>query len=653
MIRIDEMVTKRHKVLFQPSGQRGWVDDGRTIMEAARDLGVDLQSLCGGIGICGKCMVVIEDQASDLHPAGRGVDAGIWMDQPEQSYCEKHPFPQGHRLSCLAKIHEDLVIWIPEESCTSGQLVFKPIRGLSVELFPAVQKYDLSLPSLGDSESNWDRVRFFLSEQIHLHDFSVDFRELCHSSRELSRSPRLSSAWIWMDREVIQIGMDPELKMYGLAVDLGTTTLAVYLCDLQSGALTATESSVNPQVVYGEDVLSRITYAMERSDGAAVMHRSIIQGINRIIDRLAARVGFEKNSILDMCVVGNTCMHHLCLGLAPDSLGCAPFVPAVRQSLDVKARELGLEIADGAYVHFLPVVSGFVGADTIGMILAENPQQYEGNVLLIDIGTNGELVLSGHGRLLCTSCATGPALEGANIQCGMRASVGAIEKVRIDPETLNVNYKVIGEDHWHDANYTCEVRPAGICGSGIIDAIAEMFLARIIGKDGRLIEDARSRLVRTEDGGQAFVIAEEEDTSFGRPIFISQKDIRAVQLAKGAMHAAARILMRKTGVERLDRIMLAGAFGSVINQESAAVIGLFPSFGCENIHSVGNAAGEGARIALLNRNMRNEADKIERELEFVELADFPGFDREFADAIYLPHRKDAHSRFLPKSRARR
>jgi len=607
-------------------------------------LGVDLQSLCGGKGICGKCMVAIEDQTSILPPAGTDVDMVSQMDQQEQSYFEKHPFPPEYRLSCLAKIHEDIVVRIPEESCTSGQLVFKPIRGLSVELFPAVEKHDLSLPSLGDSESNWDRIRLFLSEQIHLHDVSADFRALCHSSRELSRSPRLSSTWVWMDRELIQIGMDPEVKTYGLAVDLGTTTLAAYLCDLQSGDLTATESSVNPQVVYGEDVLSRITYAMEHPDGAAVMHRSIIQGINRIIHRLAARVGFEKNSILDMCVVGNTCMHHLFLGMAPDTLGCAPFVPAVRQSLDVKARELGLEMADGAYVHFLPVVSGFVGADTIGMILAENPQKCEGNVLLIDIGTNGELVLSGHGRLLCTSCATGPALEGANIQCGMRASVGAIEKVRIDPETLKVSYKVIGEDHGHDANQDCGIRPVGICGSGIIDAIAEMFLAGVVGRNGRLIEDARSRLVRTEDGGLAFVVAGKEDTSFGRPIFISQKDVRAVQLAKGAMHAAARILMRKAGVERLDRIILAGAFGNVINPESAAVIGLFPNCGCENINSVGNAAGEGARMALLNRNRRNEADEIERKLEFVELAAFPGFDREFADAMYLPHREDAHSR---------
>jgi len=444
-----------------------------------------------------------------------------------------------------------------------------------------------------------------------------------------------------MDRELIRTGTGPDARTYGLAVDVGTTTLAAYLCNLESGDVVATESSINPQVVYGEDVLSRIAYAMERDDGAAVMHESVIRGVNRIIARLLARSGIDKDSILDMCVVGNTCMHHLFLGLAPDSLGCAPFVPAVRQSLDIKARELGIEIADGAYVHFLPVVSGFVGADTIGMILAEEPQKNGDNILLIDIGTNGELVLSGRGRLLCTSCATGPALEGANIQCGMRASAGAIERVRIDRNTLEVSYKVVGEDSWHDAARVGEIRPVGICGSGIIDALAEMFLAGVVGKDGRLAEKAGRRLMRTEDGGRAFVIAAPEDTSFGRPIFISQKDIRAVQLAKGAIHAAARILMKKMGVERLDRVVLAGAFGSVINPESAAAIGLFPELGFEKICSVGNAAGEGARIALLNRGKRNEADEINRRVEFVELANFPGFEREFADAMYLPHRVGA------------
>jgi uncharacterized 2Fe-2S/4Fe-4S cluster protein (DUF4445 family) len=395
---------------------------------------------------------------------------------------------------------------------------------------------------------------------------------------------------------------------------------------------------MNPQVVYGEDVMSRIGYAAKSKDGLKKLKTVIIKGLNEIASRAAKRAGIKRAEIIDMVVVGNTCMHHLFLGIDPGQLGRSPFVPAIHHSVNVKARDLGLKIAAGAYVHVLPNEAGFVGADNVAVLIAEEPYNQDEMVLIIDIGTNGELILGNRKKLLSTSCATGPAFEGAEIRHGMRASAGAIEKVKIDPATLEVQFKVIGSESWNTGDKNIGAR--GICGSGIFDCAAQMFLAGIIDKGGRFSKKLDNPRYRVKDNEPEFVIARAGETAVGHDIVICQKDIRAIQLAKGAMYCGVKIMMNKLGIDRLDRVILAGAFGSYIDKMSAAIIGLFPDCDPERVYAVGNAAGDGARIALLNVDKRGEADLRARQVEYVELTVAPDFNTNFTKALTFPHQED-------------
>jgi uncharacterized 2Fe-2S/4Fe-4S cluster protein (DUF4445 family) len=411
----------------------------------------------------------------------------------------------------------------------------------------------------------------------------------------------------------------------------------------------ATDSMMNPQVAYGEDVMSRIGYAVKTKNGLKKLQRVVIAGLNRIAASTAKQAGTKRSDIADMAVVGNTCIHHLFLGISPAQLGRAPFVPAIHHSVDVKARDLGLKIASGAYVHVLPNEAGFVGADNVGVLIAEAPYNQDEMLLVIDIGTNGELILGNRKKLLSTSCATGPAFEGAEIRHGMRAAPGAIEKLKIDPETKEVRFKVIGNDKWNTEDRNIGAR--GICGSGIFDVTAQMFLAGIIEKSGRFNHQLTSPRYRLKDGEAEFVIAHAAETAIGRDIVICQKDIRAVQLAKGAMYSGAKIMMNKLGVSKLDGVILAGAFGSYIDKTSAAIIGLFPDCDPERVTAVGNAAGDGARIALLDVDKRNEADVRARQVEYVELTVAPDFRTSFTRALAFPHQEDRFphlERLLPR-----
>jgi uncharacterized 2Fe-2S/4Fe-4S cluster protein (DUF4445 family) len=396
---------------------------------------------------------------------------------------------------------------------------------------------------------------------------------------------------------------------------------------------------MNPQVAYGEDVMSRISHSVSHRGGLKQMNQAIIKGLNQVAGRAAARAGIRRSDIIDMAIVGNTCMHHLFLKLDPRYLGKTPFAPSLHHSVDIKARDLGLRIAPGAYVHVLPIEAGFVGADNVGVLVAEEPYHQDEMVLVIDIGTNGELILGNRERLLSASCATGPAFEGAEIKHGMRAASGAIERVKIDPETREVQFKVIGNERWNTEARKMGAR--GICGSGIFDVVAQMFLAGIIDKSGRFNNKLRSpRLHKNSNNEPEFVIAWAKETSINRDITVGQRDIRAVQLAKGAVYAGARILMNRMGVDSLDRVVLAGAFGSYIDKESAAVIGLFPDCDPEKVYAVGNAAGDGARIALLNVDKRKEADAMARRVEYVELTIEPDFNKIFTQALLFPHMED-------------
>ena len=446
---------------------------------------------------------------------------------------------------------------------------------------------------------------------------------------------------VWRDKEVIHLEPGFVEKAFGLAVDIGTTTIAAYLCDLNSGEVKAVQYMVNPQVVYGEDVISRIAHAMTQSNGLDTLHHAVIRGINQLIHDISRQAGIHEQDIVDMVCVGNTCMHHLFLDINPEYLGKSPFVPAVNHSLDIKARDLGVHTAPGSYVHLLPVIAGFVGADTVGVMLAEEPYRREETCLIIDVGTNGELILGNKDRLICASCATGPAFEGATIKHGMRAAVGAIESISIDPDTKEVSFKIIDKDK---AGKKKEGGKAlGICGSGIIDGVAQMFSAGIVDKTGRMDKNINSPRLIANEQGLAFVIALEHETKSQQAIVITQGDVRAIQMAKGALYAGSKLLMKRLGMEKLDKVILAGAFGSFIDKNSAATMGMFPDCPLENVQAVGNAAGDGARIALLNVDKRKEADLEAGKIEYVELTTAPDFQMEFAAAMHFPHMHDTFS----------
>jgi uncharacterized 2Fe-2S/4Fe-4S cluster protein (DUF4445 family) len=623
---------KKHRVIFQPSGRRGEVEEGTTLQEAARQLGVEIDAICGGKQICGKCKVRINSRLDHLSPM---------TDAERELLSTEHSAMGNYRLACAARVRGDVLVFVPQESRRERQIVRKAATERTIPLRPAIRKCyaELTPATLEDPVADWERLEVEMARSFGLRGLGVDVQALLELQNRIREGGWKVTATVWMDREVIRIEPGYREASYGLAVDVGTTTVAGYLCDLGTGQVVATAALMNPQVAYGEDVMSRIAYAMNHEDGLARLNEGIIEGLNLIARQATEQVGLTPEDIVEVCLVGNTCMHHLVLGLGPRHLGVTPFVPALSRSLDVKARELGLRVAPGANVHLLPVEAGFVGADNVGVLIAEEPYNQEEMTLIIDIGTNGELVLGNRQRLLSASCATGPSFEGAHIRHGMRAAPGAIERVTIDPQTLEVRFKVVGPSRWSEELE--EPRAKGICGSGIIDAVAEMWRAGIIEASGRFRADLETSRLRVTEQGREFVIAWVPQTTIGQEITVSQADVRAVQLGKAALYAGAKLLMRRLGIGELERVILAGAFGSYINKESALALGLFPDCDLERVYAVGNAAGDGARIALLNVDKRREAEEIARQVEYVELTVEPGFQEVFMEAMYFPHMRDA------------
>jgi uncharacterized 2Fe-2S/4Fe-4S cluster protein (DUF4445 family) len=547
---------------------------------------------------------------------------------------------EGYRLGCAAQILGNVQIFVPEESRTQEQIVRKEASERSIELKPAIVLHfvELSPPSLHDPLGDFDRFQKALSERYPLPEIQIDYPALLKLSHVLREGHWKVSSATWMDKEILDFKPDQVDDLYGIAIDVGTTTIAAYLCNLKTGELIATQSMMNPQVVYGEDVMSRITYTVTHPDGLEKVHQSIIDALNQLTGAVAKRSGLSSDDILELTIVGNTAMHHLFLRIDPRYLAVSPFTPVIHRSMDIKARDLGLKVHDSANVHILPIEAGFVGADNVGVLIAEEPYRQDAMVLIIDIGTNGELVMGNRRRLLSSSCATGPAFEGAHIRFGMRAAPGAIERVSIDPDTLEVNFKTIGEDTWQSESKSASA--IGICGSGIIDAVAELFRNKIIHQSGRFSESVPSSRLRISDQGPEFVIAWRDETSIAKDITITQQDIRNVQLAKAALYTGAKLMMKKLGIEKLNKVILAGAFGTYINTEAAMILGMFPDCDLRNVFAVGNAAGDGARIALLNRDKRVEADEIARKVEYVELTIEKDFQKEFIDALAFPHAKD-------------
>lgn len=651
-------MSKKHTIILQPSGRRGQVEEGISVRAAARELGVEIESICAENATCGKCMVLIEEgrfekygiesKREHLSPIG-GEERAYLMRRPKLLKDKGWEIGQV-RLSCQCKVMGDVLINVPEESRGNKQIVRKSARERAIEIKPSIRKYYVSLtaPNLERPIADWERLAKGLETSMGLvrrgeeglprwFDLTIDYPCLRTLSATLREAKWNVTVSVWQDREVVDVQPGYVEDSYGAAVDIGSTTIALYLCNLRTGDLIAAESEMNPQIVYGEDVMSRIQYAIEHPDGLQKLHQAVIKTLNTLLGRAAKTAGIRMEEILEMVLVGNSTMHHLVLNLHPRDLGLAPFVPAIHSSLDVKARELGLKINPCGNIHVLPTIASFVGADTSAMILAEEPHKQDENWLLIDVGTNAELILGNRRRLVCTSTPTGPALEGAHVEYGMRAAPGAIERVQVDEATLEPRYRVIGVEGWNTDHAEFQGIVKGICGSAIIDAVAELFRTGIVDSRGKFKKTLPSARVREGESGWEYVIAWAQETSIGRDIPITQQDVRQIQLAKAALFTAARTLLKRSGLQSPDKIILAGGFGSYIDKEKAMLIGLIPDCDLDKVYAVGNAAGDGARIALLNVEKRNEIDAVTRRVERFELPTDPEFQNQFMLATSFPH----------------
>ena len=675
-------MTPKHTVILQPSGRRGQVDEGTSVRAAARELGVEIESICAENATCGKCLVLVEEGRFEKYNIDSKREHLSPLGGEERAYLIRRPkllkdkgWEIGQvRLSCQCKVLGDVLINVPEESRGNKQIVRKSARERAIEIKPSIRKYYVSLspPNLERPIADWERLAKGLETSMGLvrrgeenlprwFDLTIDYQCLRTLSSTLRGAKWNVTVSVWQDREVIEVQPGYVEDSYGAAVDIGSTTVALYLCNLRTGEILAAESEMNPQIVYGEDVMSRIQYSIEHQDGLGKLHKAVIATLNKLLkqavksanEKLLETLGFDDASekstratqpavikvddILEMVLVGNSTMHHLLLNLHPKDLGLAPFVPTIHRSMDIKARELGLQINSSGNIHVLPTIASFVGADTSAMILAEEPHKQDENWLLIDVGTNAELILGNRRRLLCTSTPTGPALEGAHVEYGMRAAPGAIERVHIDETTLEPKYKVIGVDGWNTDHAEFKGHVKGICGSAIIDSVAELFRAGIVDSRGKFKKNLSSRRIREGESGWEYVIAWSEETSIGRDIPMTQQDVRQIQLAKAALFTAARTLLKRSGLQSPDKIILAGGFGSYIDKEKAMLIGLIPDCELENVYTVGNAAGDGARIALLNVEKRNEIDSVTRRVERFELPTDPEFQNQFMLATSFPH----------------
>ena len=626
-------------VIFMPAGRRGTVPVGVSLLDAGRQLGVEIESICGGRQTCGRCQVQIEEGQFQKHrlvsrPENVSPAGEVEMD------LLKRLGSSGRRLACAALVEGDVLVTVPEESQARKQIVRKAATERVIQVEPAVRQLvvEVAEATLEHPQGDWERLQTALREQWNLEVERVDPHVLRVLQAALRQANWQVTVTLWQDCEVLDVQPGYREGAFGLAVDVGSTTLAGYLCDLRTGRVLATESAMNPQVTYGEDLMSRVSYATSQPDGLGRMRRAVIGEINQLAGRAALAAGIKTRDIHEVVLVGNTVMHHILLGIDPVELGQAPFALAVHDALDIKARDLDLRLHPAANAHILPLEAGHVGADNVAVLLAEAIHQQDEQVLVIDIGTNGEILLGNRERVLSASSPTGPAFEGAQITHGMRAAPGAIERVRIDPASGEPRFKVIGSDEWIGPDMPALA--SGICGSGIIEAVAELFLAGIVRPDGRIDPQASGpRIVRT---GRVvhYVLATAEQTSTGAAIVVSQTDIRAIQLAKAALYSGIRLLMKRAGLQKVDRIVLAGAFGSYISPLHAMALGLIPDCELERVTAVGNAAGDGARIALLNRERREEARWAARWVEYVETAAQPDFQAEFVAAMPLPHARD-------------
>jgi len=633
-------------VVFTPSGRRGRFPLGSSLLQAARSLGVDIDSVCGGRGICGRCQVLVAEGEFSKHGVTSSVDNLSPVSAVEQEYCVTQPMAAGRRLSCSAQVLGDLVIDVPSSSQVHKQVVRKAAEALDIELDPLVRLHyvEVQEPDMHDPSGDLRRLEDALDFEWQLTDLSCDVLVLQQLQTALRAGAWKVTVAVHAGKQIIAAWPGFKEHVYGLAVDVGSTTIAAHLCNLASGEVVASAGVMNPQIRFGEDLMSRVSYVMMNPGGEVEMTAAVRAALNELAVDVAAQAGISPKDILEATFVGNPIMHHLLLGINPVELGGAPFALATDRAITLWAVEIDFAIHRNARIYVLPCIAGHVGADTAGVILAERPDLNDKITLLVDVGTNAEIVLGNNQRLLACSSPTGPAFEGAQISCGQRAAPGAIERVRIDPTTLEPRFKVIGSDLWSDeAGFDAAVAVTGVtgvCGSGIIEALAEMYLAGIIRHDGVINGDLSARNPRIQPDGRTFSYELYRATADAPPLKVMQNDVRAIQLGKAALYAGVRLLMERMGVQTVDRIRLAGAFGSHIDVKYAMVLGMIPDCVLSEVSSAGNAAGTGARIALLDQRARGDIEALVRRVEKIETAVEPRFQEFFVEAMALPHLTD-------------
>jgi len=628
-------------VVFTPSGKRGRVAQGTTVLQAARELGVDLDSVCGGRAICGRCQVTLSEGAFPKHGIESRADHLSGLGDNEIAYDEVEGLAEGRRLGCSARLLNDAVIDVPPESQVHRQVVRKrtEVHDLSVNPLVRLHVVEVSEPSMHEPVSDLRRVLEELEFEWGLTELECDPHVLMALQGALRDGHWQVTVAVFREREIVAIWPGYHETVLGMAFDIGSTTIAAHLVDLASGEALASAGRMNPQIRFGEDLMSRVSYVMMHPGAEQQMCEAVRTAVAELIVEVCAEADQKTDNILDCTFVGNPIMHHLLLGLSPVELGGAPFALATDSAVTVSAQSLGLGINPGARCYVLPCIAGHVGADCAAVVLSEAPYLREELTLLVDVGTNAEIVLGNRHRLLAASSPTGPAFEGAQISSGQRAAPGAIERVRIDPQTLEPRFRVIGCELWSDhpdfAEQTADLGITGICGSGIIEVLAELYLAQVINSDGVVDGTLSSRSERIVEDGRTFAyVLHEGDIR----IAITQNDVRAIQLAKAALYAGVRLLMDKLNVDTVDRIRLAGAFGSHIDVKYAMILGLIPDCALENVTSAGNAAGSGAHIALVDANAREEIEREIRRIEKVETAVESRFQEHFVEAMAIPHK---------------
>ena len=635
------------KIVFTPSGRQGHVPAGTTVLQAARTLGVDIDSVCGGRALCGRCQVDVGTGEFAKHGITSGPDSLCGVTTVETRYADKKGLAEGRRLSCQSTLLADVVIDVPPESQVHNQLVRKAADDRQIEMDPIIRLCLVEVREPDMHEPSGDLRRLVEALQAQWPDrVSGEIGCDLHILQQLQPSLRAGK---WQVTVALRdsnriVGIWPGLKdrVAGVAIDVGSTTMSAHLCDMVTGDVLASTGAMNPQIRFGEDLMSRVSYGIMNPGGHLEMTEAVIDGLQKLISGAAEQAGMLADDVVEVVLVGNPVMHHLLLGIDPVELGGAPFALAVDTAVEIRASEIGLAVNRGARVYVLPCIAGHVGADAAGVVLAEAPQKGEVNTLVVDVGTNAEIVVGNSQRMLAASSPTGPAFEGAQISSGQRAAPGAIERIRINPETLEPRFRVIGVDQWSDQDGFDEAVKAtgitGICGSGIIEVLAEMYLAEILTADGVINGAKATSTPRIEADGRTFAYRVSDN------VVVTQNDVRAIQLAKAALHAGFRLLMDKMGLKSVDRVVLAGAFGTHIDPKFAMVLGMIPDCELENVRAAGNSAGTGARMALLNKAARREIENLVRDIEKIETAVEASFQDQFVKAMAIPHQSEPYEK---------